>query len=139
MAGCPSYDIDDDCGHAAFDCARFGHRNFFWFHAALEHENFALHRRGVDMQVQQDRGRDRSDVARCNIALNASDLFLAVPDWDACPARPAGTASRVSPALLSRFYDVARLRPRRLAFIIGLAVSGHSQRHRDLLRYAAAC
>ena len=101
MAGCPPCDTDDDRGHATFDRPRIGDRNFLWLHPALEYENSALHRRGVDMQKQQNCGSDRSDVARRIFAVNAGDLFLAVQDWHAGAARPAGTARRFSPALLS--------------------------------------
>src|SRR5205807_9001831 len=46
LAGRASHDADDDGGHTAFHRPRFGHRNFFRIHAALESENLAFHCRG---------------------------------------------------------------------------------------------
>ena len=49
LAGGASHDPDDDRGYAPFYRPRFGHRNFLWIYPALEFENAAFHRGGVDI------------------------------------------------------------------------------------------
>jgi len=63
LAGRASHDLDGDRRYAAFHSARFGHRNFFRLHAAVEHQDIALDRGGLGVSMQQNRGGDRGHVA----------------------------------------------------------------------------
>ena len=66
MAHRASHDPDGDRRHAALHRSGVGDRNFLWFHPAVSAENFAIDWCCVDLPLQQDRRRDRGDIARCN-------------------------------------------------------------------------
>ena len=53
--------------------------------------------------MQQDRSRYRGHFARHNPAFDASDLFLAIPDWHASASRPAANIAR--PFTILSFHD----------------------------------
>ena len=52
MVSRPPHDADGYCGHAALDRAWIGHRYFLWLYAAVEHENAALDRCRMGIQVK---------------------------------------------------------------------------------------
>ena len=62
---------------------------------------------GVDIQVQQDRSRDRRYFARHRLAFDASDLLLAIQDRHAGSSRPTAATRSLSPFIFSRSYDLA--------------------------------
>ena len=104
---CP-FSSRHDRGHAAFDRARGGDRDFLWFHPALESEDSALDCGGVALQEQQDRGRDQRPVARSDPAVHAGDLSLGIQVWLLGDARSAAAAAPFSGLWVSATMPIGR-------------------------------
>ncbi len=88
--------------------------------------------------MQQDRGGDSSDIARCPLTGDASDLLVAIQNRHARSARTASEPHRFSPSGVGRFHALGSVRARGVAALAGITLPGGAQRSRHLRRYAHA-
>lgn len=118
LACCASHDIDGDHRYAAFHCSRLSHRNFLRVYAAISPEDIAVDRCGVDLSLQQDRGRDRRHAPRCDDLGDAGALCCRISVWLLDSESASGTARTPSPVSTTRLRALARIFAGGLAHIL---------------------
>ena len=118
LAGGASHDVARDRRHAAFDCSRVGHRNFFWLHAALSTQDVVVDRRGVDFSLQQNRSCDCGHSARRRHLGDAGDLHRRVSIRVLELAPDSSPTRAFSPIRTARLHALARIFAGRLAYLL---------------------
>ena len=118
LACCASHDADGYHRYAALDCSWLSHRNFLRVHAAISSEDIAVDRCGVDLSLQQDRGRDCRHAPRCHDLGDAGDLCCRISVWLLDPESAGGAARTPSPVSTTRLRALARIFAGGLAYIL---------------------